>query len=378
MAGFNGQILLANNINVAGSQSASGDFNANGQLLIGGVAAPNMAVGLPTASNGVQLNLGQNSLDVAGITATDSQIGVVELADNAETIAGTATDRANTPASLGAKLGAQTANAIAVGAGTAAALAWAGPLTDGQVLLGSTGVAPVGGTIGTSNGVTSTSGAGTFAIAGVTATDSVIGVVELADNAETIAGAATDRANTPASLAAKLGTQTQFAVPYGGGAAAAVNWLAPLTDGQLVIGSTGVAPVAATLTAGAGTTITNAAGSITIASTSSHDNWSFISASQALVANNSYVCIAPGGALSLSLPATAAQGTMLNVSLDGATSFAITQGAGQQIRFGNLTTTAGAGGSLSSAAQGDSVTLVCTVADTNWLVVAAVGNLSVV
>jgi hypothetical protein len=37
-----------------------------------------------------------------------------------------------------------------------------------------------------------------------------------------------------------------------------------LTNGQLLIGSTGAAPVAATLTAGTGVTITNAAGSITI------------------------------------------------------------------------------------------------------------------
>lgn len=280
MAGFKNQILLCQNVQLDGNQNPPepGMFQQNGQLMIGGVASPHVTVALPTASNGVALTLGQNSIDVNGITATDTQIGVVELADNAETIAGTATNRANTPASLGAKLGAQTANAIAYGAGTAAAL----------------------------------------------------------------------------------------------------NWLGPLTNGQLVIGSTGVAPVAATLTAGAGTSIVNAAGSVTISSTSSHDNWSFISASQALVANNSYVCISPGGALSLSLPATAAQGTMLNVSLDGATSFAITQGAGQQIRFGNVTTTLGAGGSLSSAAQGDSVTMVCTVADTNWLVVSAVGNLTLV
>lgn len=39
-----------------------------------------------------------------------------------------------------------------------------------------------------------------------------------------------------------------------------------LTNGQILIGSTGAAPVAATLTAGTGVTITNAAGSITISS----------------------------------------------------------------------------------------------------------------
>ena len=37
------------------------------------------------------------------------------------------------------------------------------------------------------------------------------------------------------------------------------------TNGQLLIGSTGVAPVASTLTAGTNVTITNGAGSITIA-----------------------------------------------------------------------------------------------------------------
>jgi hypothetical protein len=41
------------------------------------------------------------------------------------------------------------------------------------------------------------------------------------------------------------------------------------TNGQLYIGSTGLNPVAATLTAGSGVTITNAAGSITIAASAS-------------------------------------------------------------------------------------------------------------
>ena len=47
----------------------------------------------------------------------------------------------------------------------------------------------------------------------------------------------------------------------GSGAFGAVG---PLTNGQLVIGSTGAAPAAATLTAGTGIAITNAAGGITI------------------------------------------------------------------------------------------------------------------
>src|SRR5258708_14572000 len=41
----------------------------------------------------------------------------------------------------------------------------------------------------------------------------------------------------------------------------------PLTDGQFIIGSTGNAPQAQTLTAGTGIAITNAPGSVTIAAT---------------------------------------------------------------------------------------------------------------
>jgi hypothetical protein len=47
------------------------------------------------------------------------------------------------------------------------------------------------------------------------------------------------------------------------------NFLGPMMSGQVLIGSTGVDPVVANLTAGAGVMITNGPGSITIASTSS-------------------------------------------------------------------------------------------------------------
>ena len=46
-----------------------------------------------------------------------------------------------------------------------------------------------------------------------------------------------------------------------------------MTNGQLLIGSTGADPVAAAITAGSGITVTNAAGSITIAATGSGSTW---------------------------------------------------------------------------------------------------------
>jgi hypothetical protein len=52
-----------------------------------------------------------------------------------------------------------------------------------------------------------------------------------------------------------------------GNGTSAISALGAATNGQLVIGSTSVSPVLATLTAGAGVSITNGPGSITIAAT---------------------------------------------------------------------------------------------------------------
>lgn len=106
--------------------------------------------------------------------------------------------------------------------------------------------------------------------------------------------------------------------------------------------------------------------------------WKTITANQTLVTNEGYFCISPGGALSLALPATASStiGDTLEVTLDGATSWTITQAASQQIRFGNVQTTAGVGGSLASTAQGDTVKMVYQ-ATGKWNVISSVGVLNV-
>lgn len=153
--------------------------------------------------------------------------------------------------------GVQVANTTGTGIGSTV-------LSDGQVLLGSTGAAPIAGTISVSNGLSSNVAAGSFSIAGTAATDAAVGVVELATSTETTTGTDTTRAVVPSGLAAKLGAQTANAIPYGGGSTAALNWAGPLTNGQLLVGSTGNAPVATTLTAGTGIQISNNSGAITI------------------------------------------------------------------------------------------------------------------
>lgn len=107
-------------------------------------------------------------------------------------------------------------------------------------------------------------------------------------------------------------------------------------------------------------------------------SWNVISASQAMVANDGYICVSPGGALALSLPAASVLGDILEITLDGATSFSITQGAGQQIRLGSVQTTAGAAGTITTTAQGNSLRLVCHTANLKWNVLSSMGNFLIV
>jgi len=125
---------------------------------------------------------------------------------------------------------------------------------------------------------------------------------------------------------------------------------------------------------GTGSIITTGSGNtITITSSSGGITWNSISASQTLVVENGYFCTG-GGALSLALPATSSIGDEIIITLDGSTSFSITQGAGQSIRIGNVATTAGVGGSLTSTQQGDTVWLVCQTANLKWNVLNSMGN----
>lgn len=130
---------------------------------------------------------------------------------------------------------------------------------------------------------------------------------------------------------------------------------------------------------GAGIGISGGPGTLTISAIGGGISWQTTSVNIAnMSVNNGYICISPGGALTLGLPTTAGVGSILRVALNGATSWQITQAAGQQIRIGSNTTTLGAGGSLTSTAQGDAVELVCVTANTIFQVVSSMGNITFV
>ena len=152
---------------------------------------------------------------------------------------------------------------------------------------------------------------------------------------------------------------------------------ATLTSGQLLIGGT-TTPAAAALTAGTGVTISNGNNSITINATGGGLTWTNVTGtSQALAVNNGYTADNVG-LVTLTLPVTAAYGTIIEVSGVGAGGWKVAQNASQIIHFGSATTTTGVGGSLASTLQRDCVKLLCIVADLEWNVLSSIGNLTVV
>jgi trimeric autotransporter adhesin len=160
-------------------------------------------------------------------------------------------------------------------------------------------------------------------------------------------------------------------------AAGAPTWLA-LTTGQVVIGSGAGAPAAATLTASTGITITNGNNTITVA-VNGADPWVDETGSTVtMTANTGYTSDDGATLVTLTLPTSSAIGNWVEINGKGAGLWKIAQAAGQQINFGSSPTTAGAGGSLASTLQYDSVKLRCITANTIWTVVAVQGNLTVV
>lgn len=152
-----------------------------------------------------------------------------------------------------------------------------------------------------------------------------------------------------------------------------------LTNGQLAIGSTGADPSAATLTAGAGVSITNGAGSITISATGGGLTWTVVTGTTQAAAVNSGYIANNAGQVTITLPATSAVGDTVAVTgINNATGWKIAQNAGNQIFFGTSSTTAGTGGSLTSTATRDAVRLLCTSTNANWQVLDSIGNITIV
>ncbi len=135
------------------------------------------------------------------------------------------------------------------------------------------------------------------------------------------------------------------------------------TNGQIPIGN-GTNYVAAALTAGTGISITNGSGSISIATTSFALAWSNVAGTTQAAAINSGYVIGNAAQTTVTLPATAALGSIVAVQGKGAGGWILTANGGQTIQVGSSATSAG--GTVTSANQWDAIEVVCVTADTTW------------
>ena len=151
---------------------------------------------------------------------------------------------------------------------------------------------------------------------------------------------------------------TQHAVQIGGVNNHTLTSLGVGTNGQVLLGSTGADPVFATLTGTGGITFTTGAGTLAINNTGGGLSWVDVTGtSQAMAVNTGYLAD-NAGLVTLTLPATAVQFSVIVVAGFGAGGWKIAQNANQLINFGSAAaTTTGITGSLASTNRYDCVSL---------------------
>lgn len=133
---------------------------------------------------------------------------------------------------------------------------------EGQLLIGNgTGYTLATLTDGTGITITEAAGSITIANAGVVSLTGTANEVEVSASTGAVTVGLPSDVTVSNSLTVS-GLTANGAIYAGTGGL--LSSTAALTDGQILIGSTGLAPVAGTLTGGTGITVTNAAGSITI------------------------------------------------------------------------------------------------------------------
>jgi hypothetical protein len=208
----------------------------DGQLIIGSTAGSPTAASLSGGSN-ITITPGSNSISIA--TSSTPSFTSLTLT-NALTVANGGT-------------GSQTFTAKGVvlsGATTTSALT-ATALTDGQLIIGSTAGSPTAASLSGGSNITITPGSNSITVA-TSATPSFTSLT--LTNALTVANGGTGSQTFTAKGIVTSGATTTSALTA-----------TALTNGQLLIGSTSNAPVAATLTAGSSNiTISNGSGSISV------------------------------------------------------------------------------------------------------------------
>lgn len=141
----------------------------------------------------------------------------------------------------------------------------------------------------------------------------------------------------------------------------------PASNAFSIVGGTNVT------TSGSGSTVTiNASGG------SGGLTWSEVTGTtQAMAVSHGYIAN-NAGVVTLTLPATAALGDVMEILGKGAGGWLLAQNSGQTVHFGTSNTTTGTGGSLASTQRYDNFIIKCITANTDFTITGPVGNLTVV
>ena len=180
-----------------------------------------------------------------------------------------------------------------------------------------------------------------------------------------------------ASGATGLATLTAHSVQVGAGTSA-ITQIGVGASGSVLLGATAADPAFALLTSSGGTiAFTTGANSLNLeaATASGSFVWSVITTSQTAAINNGYITNS-ASLITVTLPATAAVGTLFEIAGIGTGGWQLGQAASQYINFGAHVTTTGTGGYLASTLTNDTVKVVCTVANVGFIVTSAVGNIT--
>ena len=87
MAGFDNEVVYGSNVDFTGNTTVTGQVTADGELLIGATAAPNIRVGSLTSTDGsIDITVGAGTIDLE----VDDSVAITFTADS-----GSATPVAN-------------------------------------------------------------------------------------------------------------------------------------------------------------------------------------------------------------------------------------------------------------------------------------------
>lgn len=171
--GWENGVLIAKNINFdyTASSPRNGIFTSNGQILIGSTTNPDICAvaSTLTAGTGVTITNGPGSITISSSASTTFRTNVagpvVPSGTGQVTLTGTNIFTDGNVANTVAFNLQGTANAIHVAQGSLTPSTTVGPLTNGQLLIGSTGALPVAASITSSDSsITITPGAGSLSL----------------------------------------------------------------------------------------------------------------------------------------------------------------------------------------------------------------------